>query len=57
MLDVAIIPAVKGRGWDPNLGQGSADRKMGLLDDANDLELLGCRPLGRFDLAKSPAGS
>src|SRR6056300_1331451 len=42
MLDVTIIPAVKSCGRNANLGQGSADRKVGLLDNANDLELLGC---------------
>jgi hypothetical protein len=43
VFDGAIMPAGEGRVRDPDLGQGPADRKVGLLDDADDLELLGCR--------------
>src|SRR4029079_7196342 len=37
----AIVPAVKSRGRNAQLLQRPAHRQMGLLDQANDLQLLG----------------
>src|SRR5918997_1227455 len=34
---------VEGRLWDADLGQGLTDGQMGLLDQADDLDLLGSR--------------
>src|SRR4051812_23387029 len=39
---VKIVPAVKRGPWNAELLQGSANRQVGLLDQADDLGLFGC---------------
>src|SRR5829696_10191681 len=39
---VKIVPAVERGPWDAELLQGSANRQVGLLDQADDLGLFGC---------------
>jgi hypothetical protein len=40
---IQIAPPVERGGWDTKVAQCLADRQMGLLDQADDLELLGSR--------------
>jgi hypothetical protein len=40
---IAIVPAIEGGPWDPELGQGAPYRQRRLLDQPNDFKLLGGR--------------
>lgn len=39
---IAVISAIERRLWDTQFVQDSPDTEMGLFDQANNLELLGC---------------